>query len=223
MLATIAIMTAAGVVLAGTLISRSRQSRRQHSEGLQAAATRLGWGYREEIGFSAIPDLDRFELFGQGSGRKLRHLLTSPPGDPRAVIFEYAYTISTGKSSHTYRQTVYYTTGDLLRLPAFSLRPERFYHRVGALFGYRDINFDSRPEFSRMFLLRGDDEAAIRAHFTDPVAEFFEKKPGVCAAGMGRELLFWRPGRVVAPQEIEAFMREGIAITDRMLDTGRRL
>lgn len=219
MLPLIPVVTAAVGALAAVSISRARRLRREYTDAMSAEAARLGWGYREEIAFDAIPDLTRFELFRRGHGRKLRHLVTTPPGDPRAVLFEYRYTISSGNSTTTYRQTVYYATGDALRLPSFSLRPENFFHRVGTIFGYQDINFEQRPGFSRMFLLRGDDEAAVRALFTDPVAEFFERNPGVCAAGMGRELLFWRPKRVVRPPQLEAFIREGEAVTARLLDT----
>jgi hypothetical protein len=210
------VVTAALVALAVRTTGRARERRRHHAEAMEATAARLGWGYREEIDSHAVPDLSRFELFRQGSGRKLRHLLTSPAGDPRAVIFEYTYAVSNGKSTSTYRQTVYYATGDALRLPSFSLRPENFFHRVGAVFGYQDIDCDRRPEFSRMFLLRGEDEAEVRALFTEPVMAFFERRPGICAAGLGRELLVWRPQRVITPDELESFVAEGAEVSARL-------
>jgi hypothetical protein len=164
-----------------------------------------------------IPDLERFELFRPGRNKKLRNLLTSPAGEPRAVLFEYSYTTSSGRSQQTHRQTVLYATSDELRLPSFSLRPENFLHRIAGAFGYQDIDLDGRPEFSRMFLLRGEHDADVRAAFNDAVAEFFEAHGGMCAAGTGRELLYWRPGRVAKPEELETLIADGFELARRFI------
>jgi hypothetical protein len=214
------------IILAGTVgvavitgaVLHAKRSAQQRTEDILALAERLGWGYREDVKFEDIPKLDRFELFRQGRDRKLRHLLTSPPGEVRAVLFEYAYTTGAGNSQATYRQTVFYAVADGIDVPTFSLRPEHFFHRIGAMFGMQDINLERRPEFSRMFVLRGEDEARVRAAFTDAVAEFFERKAGTCAAGIGRELLFWKPNRVAKAAELPAFIDEGLELAARFRD-----
>jgi hypothetical protein len=202
---------AAGVVV---LVRRAAAAR---GAALRETAARLGWGFQEEVPFTMIPDLDRFELFRLGHSKKLRNLLTSPAGNPRAVLFEYSYTISGGKSQQTHRQTVFYATSDELRLPSFSLRPENFLHRLAGAFGYQDIDLDGRPEFSRMFLLRGEHDAHVRAAFNDAVAEFFEARGGMCAAGVGRELLYWRPGRLAKPDDLETLIADGFELTRRLI------
>jgi hypothetical protein len=125
------------------------------------------------------------------------------------VVFDYRYVTGGGNSQRTHRQTVFYVTGDALRLPSFSLRPENFLHRIGELFGFRDIDFERRPEFSRLFLLRGEEEEAIRKAFGDGVLRFFEERPGTCATGGVSELLFWRPGSFVAPDALEELIHDG--------------
>jgi hypothetical protein len=204
-----------------TVHTLTKNRAKQHAAALRTAAERRGWGYREEVALDGIPGLDRFELFRQGRSRKLRDLLTSPPGDPRIVVFEYSYVVSSGNSQQTHRQTVFYATGDTLDLPSFSLRPERFFHRIAGVFGYRDINFERRPEFSRLYLLRGADEAAVRGAFSDPVIDFFERRPGTCATGAGRELLFWRPSRRVLPADLDAFIAEGRELSERFASSRR--
>jgi hypothetical protein len=196
--------------------SKSKGSAQRRSDGVRHAAERLGWRYREEIDFKSLPDLSRFELFRTGTSRKLSNLVTSPPGlEPRAVLFDYAYTVSTGKSSSTIRQTVLYLTDHALHLPSFSLRPENFFHRVGQMFGYQDIDLDQHPEFSRAYLLRGEQEARVRQAFTGAVADFFERRSGSCAAGLGRELLFWRPGRLIEPGELDGLIQDGQELAQR--------
>lgn len=204
------------VIVVGTMML-TRRATAARVAGLRETATRLGWGFREEVPFDMVPDLDRFELFGTGHSKKLRNLMTSPAGDPRGVLFEYSYTVSSGKSQQTHRQTVFYATSDALRLPSFSLRPENFLHRIAGAFGYQDIDLEGRPEFSRMFLLRGEDEAEVRAAFTDVVAEFFEARSGMCAAGAGHEVLFWRPGRLAKAEQLEELIGDGFELANRFI------
>jgi hypothetical protein len=211
------IAVAVVTVFAGAIVL-ARRAASARAAALRSTAARLGWGFREEVPFTAVPDLDRFELFRSGGSRKLKNLMTSPAGDPRAVLFEYSYTTSSGKSRQTHRQTVFYATCDALRLPAFSLRPENFLHRIAGAFGYQDIDLERRPEFSRMFLLRGADEVQVRAAFSDAVAEFFETRAGMCAAGEGRELLLWQPGRVAKTDELEALIGAGFELARRFVD-----
>ena len=213
--AVVVVLAVSGLIgLVVVVIRRTNQAAQARVAALQDVADRLSWRFGEEVAFNAIPNLDRFELFRQGSSRRLKNLMTSPPGDPRAVLFDYSYVISTGKSQHTHSQTVFYATGERLALPSFSVRPENFFHRVGRMFGYQDIDIDRRPTFSEQFLLRGTDEAAVRAVFSDDVAAFFEARPGVCAAATGRELLYWRPGRLATPADIDPFIAEGFELAE---------
>jgi hypothetical protein len=219
-------LVAAIAVLGGVVVvSVHRYVRHQAAEradSLRQVAARLGWTYRDQVDFKTIPDLKRFELFRHGMSPKLRHVLLSPADAIRGVLFEYSYTVSSGNSSHTMTQTVFYGTSDDLNLPSFSLRPEHFFHRVAGMLGYQDINFDGRPEFSRLFLLRGENEARIRAVFGDPVLEFFERHPGCCAAGMNREVLFWRPGKRLEVHELESFINEGYDLAGRLVEGCRQ-
>ncbi|HSK18926.1 MAG TPA: hypothetical protein VK912_07285 [Longimicrobiales bacterium] len=204
----------AGGVVTGVFVLVKR-AERERTAALQAAAVRLGWTWRGEVPSTAIPDLDRFELFTQGRRRTLTNLITSPAGDPRALLFDYAYTTGGGNSQSRHNQTVFYAVSDGMQLPRFSLRPQHFFHSIAKAFGYQDIDLEKRPTFSDMFVLRGDDEAAVRTVFDDAVAEFFESHAGVCAAGVGRELLYWRPDRRASGADVQAFVTEGMELADR--------
>jgi hypothetical protein len=207
-------ITGAAVVAA---IVASRRAAQERVNGLRELAAELGWTYLENVDFDAVPNLERFELFTSGRSKKLHNLLTSPAGERRAILFDYRYVTGSGKSTHTHRQTVFYATSDELALPSFSLRPENFLFRFAQLLGYQDIDFPGRPEFSRMFVLRGENEARVRGAFSDGVLGFFEKRPGACAAAIGGELLLWRPGKYATPVEAKALIDEGDALALRFL------
>jgi hypothetical protein len=222
-------MGTAAIVILGSLLAFGgglllrQQSGQQRTAELRAVAKRRGWGFRDEVPFDTIPDLERFELFRPGRRKELSNLMTSPADGPRFVVFDYAYTTGGGNSQRRHRQTVVYTTHDELSLPSFSLRPEHFFHRVAGAFGYQDIDLDGHPEFSRLFLLRGENEAAVRAGFNDRVAEFLERRPGTCAAGIGRELLYWRAGRRARPEEVDGLVEEGLELAARYVQPHREM
>ena len=200
---------------AAAAISLVLRARTKRAAAVQAAAARLGWSYRDTVPFGTIPDLDRFELFTQGRRRRLSNVMTSPDGPVRAVVFDYSYTTGGGNSQRRHNQTVFYGVSDELNLPTFSLRPERFFHSIAKAFGYQDIDLERRPLFSEMFVLRGADEPALRTTFTAPVAEFFESREGVCAAGIGREVLYWRPRKHTAPDELGTLIEDGYELVRR--------
>lgn len=208
----VTVLGVGGAFYAAATFSRRRKER---LEAHRELATRLGWGFRDEVPFESIAGLDRLELFRQGRSRSLSNIITSPAGDPRIVVFDYKYVTGGGNSTQVHRQTVCYITGDRLGLPAFSVRPEHFFHRVAAAFGYNDIDLEHRPGFSHAFLLRGEDVAAVRAAFSDDVVDFFDHREGSCAAGAGRELLFWRPGTKLQAAERQALIDDGVDLASR--------
>ena len=48
------------------------------------------------------------------------------------------------------------------------------FDRVMAFAGYKDIDFDIYPDFSKKFLIMGNKESEIRSFFTDELIRFFE-------------------------------------------------
>jgi hypothetical protein len=96
------------------------------------------------------------------------------------------------------------------------MRPEHFFHRIGSVLGYQDIDFESHPtaaEFSKKYLLRGKDEQTIRALFTDTVLTFFAAHPDkVLLEGSGDQLILYRDGKIIEPEDIPAFMKEGFEV-----------
>src|SRR6185503_18223576 len=111
-----------------------------------------------------------------------------------------------GKHRSTHNQSVVYFEPLNVNLPVFSLRPERMVHKIIAVFGYQDIDFGNRPEFSSRYLLRGQNEQAVRTTFTDAALSFYEMNQGSCTDGGGNQLFVFRQGYRVAPLEAQSFV-----------------
>ena len=65
------------------------------------------------------------------------------------------------------------------KIPVFTMEKEglfeKIFDRVMALTGYKDIDFEMYPDFSRKFLITGKNESEIRSFFSKELVEFFEK------------------------------------------------
>lgn len=87
---------------------------------------------------------------------------------------------------------VYHTTVLHLHLPMaipeMAMEKEGLLDRVLDLAGLHDINFKENLGFSRKFVLRGPDEAAIRKFMTPDLLSFFEKEEAYHIESTGREL-----------------------------------
>ena len=132
--------------------------------------------------------------------------------DIELAIFGYRYTTGGGKHQHTHQQTVISFQSPHLSLPEFELRPESFLHKIGKVFGFEDVNFDSHPLFSKRYLLRGSDEAAIRDVFTSELLEYFEAQDGVSIEASRNGLIYYRAGKRIKPTDVRPFMEEGFRV-----------
>jgi len=97
-------------------------------------------------------------------------------------------------------------------LPSFSLRPENAFHKFISALGYQDIDFGNRPEFSKLYLLRGPAEQAIRNTFNDAAFGFYEMNRGTCTDGGGNQLFVFRQAHRVAPLEAQAFINWAVGV-----------
>ena len=125
------------------------------------------------------------------------------------------------RRSEYIQQTVICFHSPQLSLPRFSMRPEEWHHKIGSGLGYQDIDFESHQtgaEFSKKYLLRGKDEQwmteeKIRVLFTDKILTFFAAHPDkVFVGGSGDQLIFYREGNLIEPEDTPAFIEEGLEV-----------
>jgi hypothetical protein len=188
----------------------SWQKDKERTRQLQITAAQLGWSFVPSAPLNMIPGLERFALFNQGRGKQIDNFMYGEASGVKAAVFDYAYVTGSGKNRQTQRQTVVYLEPSDLSLPSFSLRPEGLFSKLLTAFGYQDIDFGQRPEFSRQNILRGPDEQAIRRTFNDGLLSFYEEYPGTCTDGGGNHLFLFRGGYRFQPPEIQGYI--GLAL-----------
>lgn len=200
------------LVLVGGGVLFARHLERKRTEGFQKVAKELGLGYYATGERTLLARVGHFQLFSQGDPRLLTNMLHGETNNVEMAIFDYQYTVRKGKNRHTHCQSVIYFRSPSLNLPYFSLRPEGFFDRIANVVGYQDIDFDMHPQFSKMYVLRGREEAAIREFFVDDLLSGLESQPMInCDAG-GEQIVFYRPSIRIKPEEVRSFMEEGFGL-----------
>ena len=206
------VIVAVVLALIGIAIFLARHFDKKRTEALKAVADALGFAFSAKGNEGLLGSLREMRLFSQGHGRKIKNAMSGFANGVGVTIFDYRYTVGSGKNSHTYAQTVALFESDGLQAPAFALRPENLFHKIGSAFGYQDIDFRDHPSFSKKYLLRGTDEASIRRMFTDELLDHYERRDGLSAEGAGDRFVHYRSSKKVAPEKIRSFFEEAYSV-----------
>lgn len=198
----IAVYITAGVAVVAFIIYLVIRRERKRREELQLAAQTLGYQYTQKIGMEAVGEAKSFHLFNTGHSKRIRNMMVREETDIRSLIYDYQYTVGGGRNSHTFIQTVFQFESGRLKLPVFVLRPENIFHKIGQSFGYKDIDFDAYPEFSKKTLLRGEDETAIRKLFSQDLIERLTPEKGLIVEAGGPVLIFYHSSKRVKPDNL---------------------
>ncbi|MBA3804205.1 MAG: hypothetical protein H0X14_00605 [Acidobacteria bacterium] len=191
---------------------RARKKAEERRRMFQQAAQMMGWAYMPAGDFAMIPNIASYYLFTMGNAysRKIENMMYGTVDGGRAAVFDYTYVTGSGKNRQTHYVTVAYFQSNKLRLPLFSLRPENVFHKMFGAFGYQDIDFANRPEFSRQYLLRGQDEQNIRNVFSERVLSFYETQNQRLSTDAGGDQFFiYQEGVRLSPENIRPFVEWG--------------
>ena len=117
-----------------------------------------------------------------------------------------------GRRKRVHAETLAVYESPRVAVPAFALRPESALDRITATFGSQDIDFTDHPDFSSRYLLRGDDEGAVRRVFTLDVLRALEHHPLCVLAGSEGRLAYLEPNYPVWPGALDAFVARSLAL-----------
>ena len=200
------------VALFGGIWYFAVQMERKRSEAMLATCQAMGFAFEEKGDVDSLRALGDLPVFNHGHSKRARNVMSGRTADQEVKLLDYQYTTGSGKNSHTHSQTVALFPGAGQGLPDLSLSPENFLHKIGEVFGYQDIDFDSSPEFSAVYLLRGPDEQAIRTAFTPDIQGFFAQQPGWHVEVRGGSVGIYRSSKRCKPEEAPALLAEALGV-----------
>ena len=202
-----------GVILAlvAGIFVVNRRMEQQRTEALATASQTMGFAFEPEGDLEVLKGFGDLPLYGRGHSKKVRNVMTGKAGEHDLKLFDYRYTTGGGKNSHTWTQTVALFPQGGEGLPDFLLAPENILHKIGQVFGYQDIDFDSSSDFSSHYLLRGSDEMAIRSAFGAAALAFFAQERGWHVEVASRTVGIYRSDKKCKPEELPAFLEQAQA------------
>ena len=180
---------------------------------LQKLSTILDWNYLPDP-ISNYDDLERFFYFKTKWINFRYNNLESK--NKEFLLFDLSYSEGAFIAKEDLRST-FLQIKVPKKMPVFALDKENFMTTILHLSGMDDIDFKKNPDFSRRFYLRGEDEKAIRAFFTDDLIYFFESHPTFYLESNGDSLLIRSKERLASIQEIKqilAFAEELLKILE---------
>jgi hypothetical protein len=210
-----------GILLVTAILYLRQAPAIRRTRRMRALARRMGWSFQARPPLDVVPDRDRLGLFAVRMHKRMRNHLSGTVGEYHVAIFDLELSTIHGHTVQAYEQTVVHVHSPRLALPAFSLRPETVRLRAGDRMGGDDIDFDADPAFSDAHLLRGPDEDGVRGLFGARVRDVYKHHPNSSTDAEGADLLFWRRGEIVGPDDVPARLQTTLDLAARLARRAR--
>ncbi|MCW8875487.1 MAG: hypothetical protein OQK51_00405 [Kangiellaceae bacterium] len=195
------------VVLVG-LVKWAKKWEKVRSEATKKIAINLGFDFEAKPDLVAVDYYQHFQLFQQGSRRRITDLMSKKSGEDFIKVFRYQHAKFDGDKRRVSIQRIVSFTNFNYQFPEFDLKPEHIFHEIGNLIGYQDIDFVEHPSFSKKYLLQGRNERAIRKLFAPGLLEYIENREGIFVEARGNTLIFYREYYQLEPEQITDFLQE---------------
>jgi len=205
-------------VIVGVIAWLAYKGEQERTAKIGQLAEGMGLEFRPLGDLDLSQRLGILQLFKLGHSRKLTNLLTGETDECRISIFDYRYTTGSGKSSHTKKLTLAALESKRLRIPAFTLRPENFFDKIGGLLGLQDIDFDDNVEFSKSFVLKSAEEEKVRKLFNRELQDFFLERTGCCVEAFPGVMVYYIPGSRRKPEEFPGLLEEAYKVFGVIVD-----
>jgi len=199
------------VLLIVVFVVVSRRKERERTEALRRVAETAGLAFEPKADIAAVRLLGDVQLFARGHSKQVTNLMRGRLGDQQVAVFDYRYTIGSGKSQRTDMQTVVLLPSAKNFLPDLQMVPENPLSRLWESFGYQDIDIESSPEFSRRYIVRGADEAAIRAALYPGATSYFAEHEGWTVEVQSGTVGIYRGDNRPKPDDMRTFIDEACA------------
>jgi hypothetical protein len=181
---------------------------KRRGEALQKFARRRGLSYSKKADMTAVVEFSDFQLFAAKTKKTFSNMISGEMESTYVLLFDYRFRTSDAHLSDINSQTVAAIKSNRFNFPAFEMYPQGAFQKILSVLGMQDINFQHQSGFSNAYILRGDDESAVRSIFTDQVLFYFENHRGLTIETKGNKLIYYRDGKLISPDNINTFLSD---------------
>ena len=161
-----------------------------------------------------------FDIFRRGTHRYAYHIMQGQRSERSILAFDFHYQTTSTDSKGRTRTHHHYFSAVIVRSPfpfrPLNIRPENLLDRLGAFFGYDDINFES-AQFSRAFCVKSPDRQWAFDVLHTGTIDFLLGMPRYSMQMDGPHLLIHR-GTLFDPAQFDEAIRLAEGVLDRLPD-----
>ena len=109
-------------------------------------------------------------------------------------------------------------------MPEFEMRPRGIVQKMGDFFVGRSMDFNSHPNFSSRYRLRGPNIEKSREIFTPALLSFLQSLDPTKKwrlEGVGNTLLIYRSNKRVKPEDFRIFLEETSSLAGQFFALGK--
>jgi carbonic anhydrase len=178
----------------------------KRQKSLQKIGTELDWSYlpsqKEEI-----TQLPTFGYFKTRQINKVSNIISNG----QCSLFDIEFSEGEMIAKQVIRASMFFIKLDR-RVPEFTLDKEGVFEYIYHFTGFKDIEIDNHPDFSKRFYLSGKNQGKIKELFTDELVLFFESNPYYHIESSEHGLLILDKERLAGVKEIKVLADFGIRL-----------
>ena len=178
----------------------------KRQKSLQKIGTELDWNYvqLQEEGITEIPT---FGYFKTRQINKVSNIISNG----KCSLFDVEFSEGEMIAKQVIRASMFYIKLDK-EIPDFTLDKEGVFEYIYHFAGFKDIDIEDHPDFSKRFYLSGKNQEEIKKLFTDELILFFESNPYYHIESSKHGLLILGKERLAGVKEIKALADFGIRL-----------
>ncbi|MBI4349915.1 MAG: hypothetical protein HY550_00605 [Elusimicrobia bacterium] len=203
--------------LAALVLALVYYLRWKRGKDLEELAVSLGLPFSPEGPEQGLLEGTGLEIFRLGHSRKASNLVRVQSRAGNVGVFDYRFTVGSGKNSSTRSYTLALFDCGRCEIPVFELKPETLLYKIGEAIGFKDIDLPAFPLFSDKYRLTAPDESRVHMFFTPRRAAWFERNQGLRVQGAPGHLALSKREGPLPVNAWQGFIEEAKAFAAEVL------
>lgn len=210
------------IALIGLILMIADSFRWKKASGVAAQAKKMGFTFTDAPTKKETALLRHTHMFEEATSDKCMHMLRGEVDGQPVLVADYSAAYGIGTSAAVYDQTVIILPDVADELPDLLIYPKDWLNVFEKVFGERQIQVTTDAKFSRSFVLKGEDEAAVLAVVTPKVHSLCLEDPTVTVEVREGWLYVTRLKRVQPPASYPDLIDEAMQFADVLRPSKKR-
>ncbi|KAB1159275.1 SulP family inorganic anion transporter [Tenacibaculum aiptasiae] len=186
--------------------TRKPNSLTKRQKSLQSIGNELGWNYAV-LPKEPVTRIPHFGYFKTRQINKVSNILSNK----KCTLFDVEFHEGELFAKQIIKATMLHINLGQ-EVPEFTLDREGIFEYIYHFAGFKDINIENHPDFSKRFYLSGKDESEIKSFFTDELVLFFESNKYYHIEASNKGLLIIGRERLAGIKEIKSLADFGMRL-----------